>query len=139
MTVSSATITHSWIPGAAMLAEPLAGLFAMQASDLVVTDPTGVVQVLGTDYEVTGEPPTGPAPRRPPREPLGQRISLCLEGRVTGSLPERAASTSGSKILHKRSVLTLDGGRQRSGQLLRGTCLLTSDLANFGNPQTPLP
>lgn len=44
-----------------MLAEPLAGLFAMQASDLVVTDPTGVVQVLGTDYEVTGNLRNGTA------------------------------------------------------------------------------
>lgn len=44
-----------------MLAESLAGLFAIQASDLVVTDPTGAVQILGTDYEVTGNLRTGTA------------------------------------------------------------------------------
>lgn len=44
-----------------MLAESLAGLFAIEANDLVVTDPTGAVQVLGTDYEVTGNLRTGTA------------------------------------------------------------------------------
>lgn len=61
MTVSSSILTHSWIPGAAMLAESLAGLVAMQASDLVVTDPAGSMQVLGTDYEVTGNLRAGAA------------------------------------------------------------------------------
>lgn len=42
-----------------MLAESLAGLFAIKADDLVVTDPAGAVQVLGTDYEVTGSLRTG--------------------------------------------------------------------------------
>ena len=42
-----------------MLAESLAGLVAIEANDLVVTNPAGVVQVLGTDYEVTGTLRTG--------------------------------------------------------------------------------
>ncbi|WP_298164597.1 hypothetical protein [Novosphingobium sp.] len=61
MTVSSAVLSHSYVPGAAMLAESLAGLIAMQASELVVTDPDGVVQVPGTDYEITGNLRTGAA------------------------------------------------------------------------------
>ncbi len=61
MTVSSQILSHSYIPGAAMLAESLAGLFAIDASDLVVTDSAGAVQVLGTDYTITGNLRTGTA------------------------------------------------------------------------------
>lgn len=61
MTVSSSILSHSYIPGAAMLAESLAGLVAIEPSDLVVTDPAGLVQVLGTDYEITGNLRTGAA------------------------------------------------------------------------------
>lgn len=42
-----------------MLAESLAGLQALQAADLVVTDPAGSLLLLGTDYEVTGNLRTG--------------------------------------------------------------------------------
>jgi hypothetical protein len=68
MTVSSLITTHSYIPAGAMLAESLAGLVFINASDLVVTDPAGVVQVLGTDYEITGNGRTGSASIRTLRE-----------------------------------------------------------------------
>ncbi len=61
MTVSSSISTHSYIPAGAMLAESLAGLVFINASDLVVTDPIGSAQVLGTDYEITGNGRTGSA------------------------------------------------------------------------------
>ena len=62
MTVSSQVLSHSYIPGAAMLAESLAGLVAIEPNDLVVTlASTGAVQVLGTHYEITGNTRTGAA------------------------------------------------------------------------------
>ncbi len=42
-----------------MLTESLAGLVALDPSHLVVTDSTGAIQVLGTDYTITGNLRTG--------------------------------------------------------------------------------
>lgn len=61
MTVSSSITTHSYIPAGSMLAESLAGLVFIDAANLVVTDPNDAVQVLGTDYEITGNGRTGTA------------------------------------------------------------------------------
>jgi len=60
-----------------MLAESLAGLVAISASDLVVTDPDGVVQVQGTDYEITGNLRTGTASIRTLRAyPVGVALDV---------------------------------------------------------------
>jgi hypothetical protein len=59
MTVSSNILSHSYIPAGLMLAESLSNLHFLTAADLVVTLESGAVQVLGTDYEITGNGRTG--------------------------------------------------------------------------------
>ena len=86
MTVSSSITTHSYIPAGAMLAESLAGLVFLNANDLVVTDPDDAVQVLGTDYEITGNGRTGAGSIRTLRAYAGGLVLTVT--RVTPSVQE---------------------------------------------------
>lgn len=117
MTVSSSITTHSYIPAGAMLPESLAGLVFINASDLVVTDPAAAVQVLGTDYEITGNGRTGAASIRTLRV-YGAGIVLTVT-RVTESaqlaniqpnqpLPAEAIETE----LDRRALIEQEGRRE---------------------------
>jgi hypothetical protein len=86
MTVSSSITTHSYVPAGAMLAESLAGLVFIDPSDLVVTDPDDIVQVLGTDYEITGNGRTGAGSIRTLRA-YGAGIVMTIT-RVTPSIQQ---------------------------------------------------
>lgn len=117
MTVSSSITTHSYIPAGAMLAESLAGVVFINASDLVVTDAAAAVQVLGTDYEITGNGRTGAASIRTLRV-YGAGIVLTVT-RVTESaqlaniqpnqpLPAEAVETE----LDRRALIEQEGRRE---------------------------
>lgn len=77
MTVSSSITTFSYIPGGAMLAQAMTGLVFINSSDLVVKDAAGALQILGTDYEITGNGRAGTASIRTLRA-FGAGVELTI-------------------------------------------------------------